>query len=211
MEMRRLKGGLEQTLQITDQAKQISDQLLQIDWTIERLLNDSSQVEILECRCPSSPIPDVYGSSNVDFLNLCIMHAAGSIIVNNVLMVTLTGANRYNRIQELKRRNASCSRRLWMFHEQAQNLCHYPTALMLSYQAADTACTADWIVATMNAAQDRSSENKSELWTGNQVWLRCLMASGMLDFVRYEKDIPPLDDVYELLHFDLYPFDAPWP
>lgn len=208
MEMRKLKKGLDQTVEITEQAKQISGQLLKIDRTIEKLLNDRSQVE---CQRPSSSVRDVYRSNNVDFLNICIIHAVGSIIVNNILMMILTGAPDCNSIQELKERNVSCSRRIWMLHEEAQNLCRYPTALMLSYQAADTAGTADWIVATMNAIQGRSSENKSPLWTSNQVWVRCLMASGMLDFVHYEKETPLVDDVYESLHFDLYPFEAPWP
>ncbi|KAL9035691.1 MAG: hypothetical protein Q9214_006464, partial [Letrouitia sp. 1 TL-2023] len=122
------------------------------------------------------------------------MHAVGSIIVNNILMTNITGAHHYSGISELKQRNIFYSRRIWMLHEQAQNLCHYPTALMLSYQVADTACTADWIVATMNVLQDRSSENRSNLWTSNHVWLRCLMANGMLDFLRYEKEIPLVDD-----------------
>ncbi|KAL9608660.1 MAG: hypothetical protein Q9167_006527 [Letrouitia subvulpina] len=211
VKMRKVGSGLEQTQKVTDRAKQMSDHLLKINRTIEKLLSDRSQVKILKCQCPSSPIPDVYQSSNVDLLNLCIMHAVGSIVVNNILMMILSGAHHYDRNRELKKQNAACSERIWMLHEQARNLCHYPTALMLSYQGADTACTADWIVATMNVLQDRNSGKKSELWTSEQVWLRCLMASGKLDFVRYEKDISLLDDVCQMLHFDLYPFDTPWP
>ena len=182
-EMRRLSFRANQATHVARQASQVSDQMLKINRSIEALLNDRSKVEIRKCQCPWSPSPDVYRLSDLDLLNLCMIHAVGSIIINNMLTIILTGADMADKIQELILQDAICSKRIWMLHEQARNLSHYPTALMLSGPSAATVYEADWIAATLNELQNRSCENQSELWTTKKIWLQCLMASGLLDSI----------------------------
>ena len=176
LQMRRNRSA--EVLHIAGQAHRVSEQLARLASSIARLLKDGSEAELHECRCSSSPAPKIHRSSNLDLLNLCMMHAMGGIMVNSLFITTLVGPQDTSMVQELKSQSLYYSRQIWMLHEHGQHLVNYPTALMLSYASADTACTADWIIDTINSLQKRNAETKSELWTGEQVQQWCLMAIG---------------------------------
>ncbi|KAI0376963.1 hypothetical protein F5Y04DRAFT_194412 [Hypomontagnella monticulosa] len=150
-----------------------------IEGPMRSIIQDGSLVKRQPACSPSSPVQEVYEAESDIVVRVCCLHAVGCIVAHNMFL-----AVDQDSLSEIEQGKRMLSQRIWMFHEQAIRvgsfgMHYYPTALLLTYDSAESEDTKDWIVEMLNLLQGRNPAT-DHMWTSEEVFRRCQATSGSI-------------------------------
>lgn len=168
---------------IRSRVQQMCDAVRSFEAPVQNIIKDASLVAKSAPHSSESPVDEVYRTEDFAVSRLCCVHAVTILTTNNMLSA-LDG----HVSEEIRRKNRSMSERIWKFHEQAADvgsygMHYYPSALILSYESAQSRETEDWIVGLLNLVQGRKPATHM-MWTREEIAVRCKGTRGVVSSPR---------------------------
>ncbi|KAI2619781.1 hypothetical protein GGS26DRAFT_571822 [Hypomontagnella submonticulosa] len=178
-ELRRYHTGQVPFQYVHSRTKVMWEAFKAIEGPMQDIIEDRSLISKRPASSPSSPVEEVYEAGKDVVARVCCLHAVGCIVAHNMFLAVDQDSSR-----EIEQGKRALSRRIWMFHEQAMKvgsfgMHYYPTALLLTYDSADSEDTRDWIVDQLNLLQGRNPATDN-MWTSEEVYRRCQATSGSI-------------------------------